>query len=125
MASPAKKIIEEHPIAKNTTKKLVIRAKKQEVSFPLYDRLVQQVEAKKIEEPNNKIWPQISKLDLKNAQVIYLIILHYARLHGNKEEIPYARKVPEGGRGAIYDVESLPLELKLILTECISEITGD
>ncbi len=107
------------------TKKLVIRAKKPEVSFPLYDRLVSQVNAKKLEEPNNKIWPQISKLDLKNAQIVYFIIMHYARLHGNKEEIPYARKVPEGGRGAIYDVESLPLELKLILTECISEITTD
>lgn len=107
------------------TKKLVIRAKKPEISFPLYDRLVSQVNAKKLEEPNNKIWPQISKLDLKNAQIVYFIIMHYARLHGNKEEIPYARKVPEGGRGAIYDVESLPLELKLILTECINEITAD
>ena len=108
-----------------STKKLVIKAKKTEVSFPLYDYLVKQVAAKKIEEPNNKIWPQISKLDLKNAQIVYFIIMHYARLHGNKDEIPYARKVPDGGRGALYDVESLPLELKIILTQCINEITGD
>ena len=106
-------------------KTIVIRPKKAEISFPLYDRLLEQIKTKKITEPNNKVWSQINKLDLRNAQIIYLIILHYARLHGNNEEIPFARKIPEGGRGIIYDVENLPHDLKIILTECINEITGD
>ena len=105
--------------------KRIIRAKKPDLSFPLYDQMIKKVVVDKNIANLNKVWSQISKLDLKNAQVIYMIILHYARLHGNKEDIPYARKVPEGGKGVIYDVDSLPDELKFILAGCLDEITGD
>lgn len=108
------------------SKNLIIRPKKQEPLFPLYDRMYEQVVNKKSEEdPDIKIWPQVSKLEIKNARIIFFIIVRYARLHGNKEEIPYVKKIPDGRKGPIYDVENLPLELKLIIAECISEITGD
>lgn len=89
------------------------------MSFPLYDHL-----AARIKDPDSKVWPQISKLDKENTEIIFYLILHYARLHGNNEEIPYASRVPEGGKGVIFDVANIPKELQSILCECVKEITN-
>lgn len=113
-------------MSSSKTRSVVIKAKKVNPSppFPLYDRIVQQVATKGLKEVDKKIWPQISKLESKNATIVYLIILNYARLHGNVEEVPYSKKIYEGGKGVIYDVDSIPLELQLILSECLNEITS-
>jgi hypothetical protein len=101
-------------------KSIVIKSKKKE--FPLYERLLAKVN---LEAPlDSKVWPQINRLDMNNLEIIYYLILHHARLNGNKEEVPYAKKVHEGGRGVIYDVDSLPLELQHLLAECMKEITN-
>ena len=92
--------------------------------FPLYDSLFEKIKDKKESEISGKIWSQMSKLDLHNAEIVYYLILHYARINGNNDETPYTRKIPEGGKGVIYDVDNLPGKLKLILAECLNKITN-
>ncbi len=109
-----------------TTRKIIIRPKpKEESLFPFYDYLISQIKKENFTDVNDKLWPQISKLDGNNVKVVYCLILHYARLHGNKDQVPYAKKINDGGKGVIYCADNFPNELKLILSRCMKEITSE
>jgi hypothetical protein len=108
-------------------RKVIIKAAKKSDTppFPYYDSLVTKIKEANITEPNAKVWSQISKFNEHNARIIYLLILHYARLHQHDEDPPFTPKIQEGGRGLIYTVGNLPHELKIILSVCVEEITNN
>lgn len=104
-------------------KQIVIKKKSNIPTFPLYDRLVETINQNNVTQPNPKVWPKINKLDPGNAEIIFFLIAHYANLNGQTDSLPYIQRVFEGGKGVIYNVESLPQDLQIIISTCVDEIT--
>jgi len=88
-----------------------------------YQRLVEEAESITDENINKQIWTSINRLPTKYTEFIYFIILHHYLTENGSASLPYFCKIQPGGRGVIFNVDNIPLELQKIILAYLVRIS--
>jgi hypothetical protein len=92
------------------------------MEFPLYDELVKRSESNAA--PPTDIWKYMMNLPPEPTEVVFALIWHHASLHNalptqvktaKRFILPYQGKLFEGGKGAVFRIDDLPIDLKTLI----------
>jgi len=98
------------------------------MEFPLYDELVKRAETAVV--PTD-LWKYMMNLPHDSVEVVFAIIWHYATLHNalptqvktaKRFSLPYQGKLFEGGKGAVFRIDDLPIDLKTLIAIYVNEV---
>ncbi len=102
------------------------------IDFPLYNELKKNSQSY-IEVPD--VWKYVMNLPLEHLEIIYALIWHHSLLEQpklkngsisissqRKANIPYKGKLFDTGKGMIFQVKELPIELQKIIAYYISAV---
>ena len=95
------------------------------MNFPLFDLL--QTESKELSAVPD-VWRYVINMPLEHLETIYALIWHYYQEDNTKTSnnkkiiIPYKGKVFENGKGIIYHVKDIPIDLQKIIACYISKV---